>query len=264
MTATATATASIETVWGQYETEKNQQLRNTLLEYYLPIVKSTASRVHSRLPEKIQIEDVISWGIIGLIDAVDSYDPSMGVRFETYSSQRIRGAILDELRKTDWIPRLVRRRARLLTAATSVLTSKLGRAPADDELAEELRVDLPELVRLRRDAAAIWLLSLNKSVSVDGDREDTPEPQLASASSDADPVHQAQKRDLKTLLTKGLSKIEKLVVVLYYYEEMTMKEIGQTIGISESRVSQIHTNLLRRMRAQIGGREHEFTSAASA
>jgi len=228
------------------------------MENYRDIVKYSAERLHAKLPDKVELDDLISAGIFGLMDAIDAFDPERGVKFETYCSARIKGSILDELRSMDWVPRLVRARAHRLSKATHSLETHLGRKPTEEEIAEELGMDMVEFARLQRDANAVSQVSLDTKFS-DGDGEkDVREIDVIKDQRSEDPVVEAQKRDLKNLLTKGLTRAERLIIVLYYYEEMTMKEIGATLDLSESRVSQMHSSIVDRLKAQMHTRKKEF------
>lgn len=228
------------------------------MENYRYLVRYVAERLHSKLPDKVELDDLISAGTFGLMDAIDAYDPSRGVKFETYCSPRIRGSILDELRSMDWVPRLVRARASQLTRATQSLETHLGRKPTAKETAEELDVDMEEFSRLKRDANAVGLVSLNTKYNDDDDEKNIREIDIIKDEKSQDPLTEAQKRDLKNLLTKGLTRAERLIIVLYYYEEMTMKEIGATLDLSESRVSQMHSSIVARLKAQMNSRKREF------
>ncbi len=248
----------IAEVWEKFHETGDDKYRNMLMENYRHIVKYSAERLHSKLPDKVEVDDLNSAGIFGLMDAIDAYDPSRGVKFETYCSPRIRGSILDELRSMDWVPRLVRARASQLTKATQSLETHLGRKPTEEETAEKLALGKVEFERLRRDANAIGLVSLdNKYGDEDGDKE-IREIDIIKDQKSQNPLIEAQKRDLKNLLTKGLTRAERLIIVLYYYEEMTMKEIGATLDLSESRVSQMHSSIVDRLKAQMNTRKKEF------
>ena len=248
----------IEQIWEQLRKTGDDRFRNLLMEHYSPIVKYTAERLHSKLPDKVDLDDLISAGIFGLMDAISAFDPARGVKFETYCSPRIRGSILDELRSTDWVPRLVRARASQLTKATQALETHLGRKPTEEETAKKLDMDMVEFTRLQRDANAIGLVSLStKYVDSDSEKE-IREIDVIKDKKSRDPLTEAQKRDLKNMLTKGLTRAERLIVVLYYYEEMTMKEIGATLDLSESRVSQMHSSIIARLKAQMNSRKKEF------
>ena len=217
-----------------------------------------AERLHSKLPDKVELDDLISAGIFGLMDAIDAFDPERGVKFETYCSPRIKGSILDELRSMDWVPRLVRARAHQLSKAKHSLEVNLGRKPTEKEIAEELEMNTEEFNRLRRDANAVNLVSLDTRYSDSDGEKDVREIDIVKDIKSENPVTEAQKRDLKNLLTKGLTRAERLIIVLYYYEEMTMKEIGATLDLSESRVSQMHSSIVARLKAQMNTRKKEF------
>jgi RNA polymerase sigma factor for flagellar operon FliA len=251
---------NIEQIWEQFYKTGETSFRNLLMEHYRPIVKYTAERLRSKLPEKVELDDLISAGTFGLMDAIDAFDPTRGVKFETYCSPRIRGAILDELRSMDWVPRLVRARAHQLTKAVHSLETHLGRKPTEKEMAEELDMDMDEFSRLRNDANAVGLVSLDTKYNEGEGEKDIREIDVIKDQRSEDPLTEAQKRDLKNLLTKGLTRAERLIVVLYYYEEMTMKEIGATLDLSESRVSQMHSSIIARLKAQMNTRQKEFAA----
>lgn len=248
----------IEDIWQAFFETRDDQYRNQLMENYLPIVKYTAERIHAKLPDKVEVDDLMSAGFFGLKDAIEAYDPERGVKFATYCTPRVRGAILDELRSMDWVPRLVRSRAHQLEKSLRTLEAHLGRLPTEQELADEMELDPDEFNRLQRDANAIGIVSLsNKFSDGDGDKE-MQEIDVVQDNKSEDPLIEAQKRDLKNLITKGLSRAERLILVLYYYEEMTMKEIGATLDLSESRVSQMHSSIIARLKAQMNSRKKEF------
>jgi RNA polymerase sigma factor for flagellar operon FliA len=250
---------TIDQIWEQFHKTRDDHYRNLLMEYYKDLVKYCAERLHSKLPDKVELDDLISAGIFGLMDAIDAFDPTRGVKFETYCAPRIRGSILDELRSMDWVPRLVRARAHQLAKATHSLEMHLGRKPDEQEIAEELEMDIEEFSRLLRDANAASLVSLNTKCGDDESEKDVREIDVIKDQRSQDPVLEAQKRDLKNLLTKGLTRAERLIIVLYYYEEMTMKEIGATLDLSESRVSQMHSSIVARLKAQMNTRKKEFS-----
>ena len=249
----------IQDVWDQFYKTHDIESRNALMEHYRPLVQYAAVRLHSKLPDKVEVDDLVSAGIFGLMDAIDAYDPARGVKFETYCSPRIRGSILDELRSMDWVPRLVRARAHQLSKATQELELNLGRRPTEKETAEKLQLGKIEFERLRRDANAIGLVSLTNSYGEGDGEKEVSEIDVIQDRKSEDPLVEAQKRDLKSLLTKGLTRAERLIIVLYYYEEMTMKEIGATLDLSESRVSQMHSSIVQRLKAQLNTRKKEFS-----
>jgi RNA polymerase sigma factor for flagellar operon FliA len=249
----------IDQVWKQFHKTRGDENRNLLMQHYMYLVKYAAERLYSKLPDNVELDDLVSAGIFGLMDAIDAYDPERGVKFETYCSPRIKGSILDELRYMDWVPRLVRARAHQLTRATQSLETHLGRKPTEKETAAELDMDMEEFNRLQRDANAVSVVSLDTRYT-DGDSEkDVREIDVIKDERSQDPLTEAQKRDLRSLLTKGFTRAEQLIVVLYYYEEMTMKEIGATLDLSESRVSQMHSSIIQRLKAQMNSRRKEFS-----
>ena len=250
---------NITEVWEDFFKVRDEYCRNLLLEHYLPLVKYTAERIYAKLPDKVELDDLISAGIFGLMDAIDAFDPERGVKFETYCTPRIRGAILDELRSMDWVPRLVRARAHQLERALRTLEAHLGRMPTDKEIAKELNLSMENFRRLQRDATATGLVSLNNKFSDSDSEKDMREIDIIEDQRSQNPLIEAQKRDLKGLLTKGLTRAERLIIVLYYYEEMTMKEIGATLDLSESRVSQMHSSIIARLKAQMNVRKREFS-----
>ena len=249
----------IQQIWDQFHKTHDDNSRNRLMEHYRHIVKYTAERLHSKLPDKVEVDDLISAGIFGLMDAIDAFDPSRGVKFETYCSPRIKGSILDELRSMDWVPRLVRDRAHKLSKATQALETQFGRKPTDKEIVTELDMNKEEFKRLRRDANAISLVSLSTKYSDNDGEKEVREIDVIKDKKSRNPLLEAQKHDLKSLLTKGLTRAERLIIVLYYYEEMTMKEIGATLDLSESRVSQMHSSIVARLKAQMNNRKKEFS-----
>jgi RNA polymerase sigma factor for flagellar operon FliA len=210
------------------------------------------------LPEGVELDDLVSAGMFGLMDAIDAFDLERGVKFETYCVPRIRGAMLDELRTMDWVPRLVRSKASKLGEATKQLEARYGRQPTDTELAEQMQISIRELEKMRSDASAVNLVSLNKKWYETDSYKDVREIDVLEDKRGEDPTRRVQKNDLMRLVTKGLNRNERLIIILYYYEELTMKEIGATLDLSESRVSQKHTSIVERLKSQLGRRRPEF------
>lgn len=246
-------------VWRDYQKSHDMTIRNFLIEKFLHLVRYNAERIYSRLPAEVEIDDLMSAGLFGLVDAIDDFDLAREVKFETYSAQRIRGAILDELRMMDWVPRLVRHRSSLVDRARSRLEMKLGRKPTEEELAKVISDDPEETEKVMRDGnTSVSVGSLSRTCyQTDGSRE-VREIDVINDDTQINPAIEAQRRDLKDLLSKGLSRAERLIVTLYYYEEMTMKEIGAVLDLSESRVSQMHSSILARLKAHMQHREREF------
>ena len=257
---TKAAPEQVKLWWDEYFATRSEASRNRLMEQYLHIVKYTAERLYTKLPEEVDVDDLISAGIFGLMDAVKAFDPDRGVKFETYCAPRIRGAILDELRSMDWVPRLVRSRAHKLNEATAALEAQLGRKPEMKELAKEMKMSVREFQKLERDAHATGLVSLSRKWFETDSHKDVREIDVLEDKKSDDPYRAVQKKDLRDLVTRGLSRAERLIVLLYYFEEMTMKEIGETLDLSESRVSQMHSAILLRLKGQLDKRQKELAT----
>lgn len=238
----------IASVWKEFKLTRNPELRNRLMEHYFPLVKFTADRISAKLPNEVEVDDLISAGVFGLVDAIEAFDLDRGVKFETYCSPRIRGAILDELRTMDWVPRLVRSRAHKLETATKVLQAELGRQPTQQEIARRLRLSTAEMEKITRDANTVTQISLSRRYQDNDSNHEMQEIDILEDRRSIDPTEELQQHDLHTMVMSWMTRIERLIIVLYYYEEMTMKEIGATLDLSESRVSQMHSSILSRMR----------------
>ncbi|HWB01193.1 MAG TPA: FliA/WhiG family RNA polymerase sigma factor [Pirellulales bacterium] len=246
-------------IWEAFKADPtNQDLRNRLVEMYLPLVKYNGERIWSRLPEGVELDDLVSAGVFGLMDAIDAFDLGRGVKFETYCVPRIRGAMLDELRTMDWVPRLVRSKASKLNEAIKTLETRLGRQPSEIELAAQLQISVAELEKMVLEANAVGLISLNKKWYETDSYKDVREIDILEDKKGEDPTRRIQKSDLMRLVTKGLNRNERLIIILYYYEELTMKEIGATLDLSESRVSQMHSSIVQRLQSQLHRRRPEF------
>jgi len=246
-------------IWQEYKKDQtNRPLRNRLIEKFLPLVRYNAERVWAKLPEGVDLNDLISAGVFGLMDAIDAFDLERGVKFETYCVPRIRGAMLDELRTMDWVPRLVRSKASKLEAARKQAEAEVGRPPSDGEIAKKMTLSAEEFDKLKNEANAVSLVSLNKKWYETDSYKDVREIDILEDAKGEDPTRGIQKRDLMKLVTKGLNRNERLIIILYYYEELTMKEIGSTLGLSESRVSQMHSSIVTRLKEQLQRRRPEF------
>ena len=253
----------INEVWRVYKEEPSRALRNYLIEHYRLIVRLNAERVYSRLPDEVDLDDLISVGVFGLLDAIEAFDPERGFKFETYCAPRIRGAILDHLRTMDWVPRLVRQRTARVEQARDAIEKRTGTRATEEQIVSFLGADGEEKKKLLKDGSAVSMTSLSRErYQSDGSRE-VREIDVLEDRSQESPLSEIQRRDLKNLLTKGLSRAERLIVVLYYFEELTMKEIGQTLDLSESRVSQMHSSILLRLKAQMQHREQELEPAST-
>jgi RNA polymerase sigma factor FliA len=245
-----------QSLWLEFRRTNDKAIRDRLILTYAPLVKYVAGRLGSGLPAHVDEGDLVSYGLLGLIGAIERYDPGRDIKFETYAIARIKGAIIDELRALDWVPRSVRSRAREIERAIGELESKLGIAPTDEQIAQKLGITVEELEDSLTDISRSSIAALDElwSVSGDGDQvslldtiEDTTGPRPAEAR-DA-----AEMREALADAIARLPEREKLVVTLYYYEELTLREIGEVLGVTESRVSQLHTKAILRLKARLAG-----------
>ncbi len=241
----------LELVWIEYKETGAQDLRNRLMERYLTLVRYIAERILVKLPQNVELDDLYSAGIFGLMDAIDGFDLERGVKFETYCTTRIRGSILDALRALDWVPRIVRNKAHRLDDVFQALENELGRTPTDPELADRLELSQTDYQALLREASAVTMVSLNDQSGDDGDSKTLRKIDILEDKRGVDPEDEALKREVTEFITKFLSKKERLIVLLYYFEDLTMREIGSTLGLSESRVCQLHSRIVLRLRNQL-------------
>jgi RNA polymerase sigma factor for flagellar operon FliA len=246
-----------QALWLEYRRTRDQKIRDRLILTYAPLVKYVAGRLGSGLPAHVDEGDLASYGLLGLIGAIDRYDPERDVKFETYAIARIKGSIIDELRAMDWVPRSVRARARDIERTIAELEAQLMRAPTEEEIAAKLGITPAELeeslTEISRSSIAaldeLWTISSSggDQVALIDTIEDTqgPEPQATLA--------MTERREALSEAIAGLPEREKLVVTLYYYEELTLREIGEVLGVTESRVSQLHTKAILRLKARLAG-----------
>jgi RNA polymerase sigma factor for flagellar operon FliA len=253
---------SVTQIWKAYKKSGSKDLRNQLIENYLPLVRNHAERLKAKHPSVVQVDDLTTAGVLGLMDAIEQFDPDRKVKFETFSAIRIRGAMMDELRGLDWVPRLVRQRAKMLSEATAHLRSHLGRQPSEEEVADAMNVPMEEFRRIAADSQPTNVFSIyGKRVNNNHQNHDMEDPEDVANLCDpksANPLLQAQHKTLQEVLVKGFTRSERLIVVLYYYEQLTMKEIGATLDLSESRVSQMHTSIVNRLKITLSDRAKEF------
>lgn len=243
--------ADLEVIWKTYKRTRDENLRNTLIEHHMPLVRAIAERVLQTLPKSIELDDLSSAGTFGLMDAINGFDLSRGIKFKTYCTTRIRGSILDELRSQDWVPRLVRLKAHRLDRAIRQLEGELGRAPNQAEVAQALGITLEELQAHEAEANAKTIFSLSEKWD-DGDEEKEMEKvEILADRKSVDPVDTIQQRDALDMITGSLTKKERLIILMYYYEGLTMREIGEIMELTESRVCQIHSNVMARLKAQL-------------
>jgi RNA polymerase sigma factor FliA len=246
-----------QSLWQEFRRTGDKGIRDRLILTYAPLVKYVAGRLGSGLPAHVDEGDLVSYGLLGLIGAIERFDPDRDIKFETYAISRIKGSIIDELRSLDWVPRSVRSRAREIERAIGELEARLGRAPTDEEIAGKIGITEEELQDSLSDISRSSIAALDELWTITGDTgdqvslldtiEDTegPEPQTALA-----------RTEMREALGEAIARLperEKLVVTLYYYEELTLREIGEVLGVTESRVSQLHTKAILRLKARLSG-----------
>lgn len=245
----------VSALWARYKQDGDSHARDQLILNFSPLVKYVAGRLASGLPQSVDTGDLVSYGVFGLIDAIEKYDLDRAIKFETYAIARIKGAIIDELRSMDWVPRSVRSRAREIEAAHVALENELRRVPSDDEVAHRIGVTNKEYRDILAKLSYTSVVSFEE-LWVGGDREEGGQSAVSTIADENadDPVAMFESTELKHVLAEAVDKLperEKTVVALYYYEGLTLKEIGQVLGVTESRVSQLHTKAVIRMRARL-------------
>lgn len=251
--ATAAATEAerkLREMWRAYKEseEGDVRLRNCIIERYIPLVRRHAIRIRAKLPREIQLDDLISAGTVGLIDAIRNFDPDRGVKFETFCVPRVEGAMYDELRAMDWAPRMVRSKTSKLKEADKVLLGKFGRRPSEEELANFLELPIDDVRRTIVDSGRVNMSSLDRKWrSSSGDGEVAEIDVLPDERTEA-PTERLERTEIIRKCTQGLTQKERMIIILYYFEEMTMKEIGATLDLSESRVSQMHSAIVKQMK----------------
>jgi RNA polymerase sigma factor for flagellar operon FliA len=239
-------------LWAEYHKTKSADIREQLILEYAPLVKLVAGRLSMYLGFNVEYDDLVSYGIFGLIDAIDKFDLMKDVKFETYASLRIRGSILDQIRKMDWIPRTIRQRQKKIEAAIRDIERDSGHVATDAEIAAKMEISEDEYLNWQNQMKVTGVVSLNEFVE---QGSDIPEDHNNSGSSFVKPEEAIEKEELKKILAESLEKLtdkEKKVILLYYYEELTLKEISEVLEVSESRVSQLHTRALQKMREKLG------------
>jgi RNA polymerase sigma factor for flagellar operon FliA len=244
-----------EILWQNYLTAKSPANREAIILRYAPLVKYVAGRVAIGLPSNVEFDDLVSFGVFGLMDAIEKFDPLRGIKFETYAIARIRGAILDGLRSNDWVPRSVRQKSRELERICAELENRLGRSATDQEISEAMGISVHEFYQLLSEVSCTTLSSLDELWLVHSNDDDTVRVlDLVRNNDSEDPLHQVEMEEIKTTLANAIDCLperERMVIALYYYEGLTLKEIGEIMEISESRVSQIHTKAIFRLRGRL-------------
>jgi RNA polymerase sigma factor for flagellar operon FliA len=240
-----------ERLWQLYSASKSPEIKEKLILEYAHLVKFVAGRLVMHIGQHVEYDELIGNGVFGLIDAIDKFDPEKGVKFETYASLRIRGSIIDNIRKMDWVPRTLRQKNKQMETAYAQLEETLGREPTEQELANKLALSLTETQELMRKSSVLALVSLDDFLE---QNYETPFNGLTSSQQDS-PESRAERRERQAMLGEAINKLsekEKLVVSLYYFEDLTLKEISSIMQVSESRVSQIHSKAISRLSAKLG------------
>ena len=246
--------AFIADLWARYVDRRDTGLRDRLILHYAPLVKYVAGRVGSGLPAHVEQADLVSYGTFGLIDAITRFEPSREIKFESYAMSRIRGAIIDELRSTDWIPRSVRMKARQFERTVAVLESRLHRSPTEEEIADEMEMDVEEIRKFLGQLSLVNVVALDELLV---DDEGGSSPRLVDTlrdSSALDPQAMAEHGEARQLLARAVEQLperEKVVVSLYYFEGLTLADIGRVLGVTESRICQLHTKAVLHLRTKL-------------
>jgi RNA polymerase sigma factor for flagellar operon FliA len=247
--------SSLDNLWREFKESGSKIVKDKLLVEYSYLVKFIANRLAINLPPSVDRNDLVSSGVLGLIKAVETFEPERGFKFETYAGHKIRGAILDELRALDWVPRSVRQKSRELQKVFTVLENRIGRIPYDDEVCEEMNISLSEYEDLLSEVTPTTIISLEESMPERG--SDSKELKIIDSIEDpgsSNPLKELGFTEIKEILKETIANLpekEKLVVALYHYEELTLKEIGVVLDITESRVSQIHSKAVLKLRAKL-------------
>ena len=240
-------------LWTEYDKSRTPELREKIILEYAPLVKLVAGRLSMYLGYNVEYDDLVSYGIFGLIDAIDKYDYAKEVKFETYASLRIRGAILDQIRKMDWIPRTIRQKQKRIDAVCKNIETRLGRSATDEEIASELGISDDEYLEWQSQMKITNVVSLNEYME-QGAEVPAEGNQFTTSRFDS-PEENIEKEELKKVLEESLEQLtekEKKVILLYYYEDLTLKEISNVLEVSESRISQLHTRALQKMKTKMG------------
>ncbi len=248
-------------LWQQYCKNHDIQTRDKIINQYAPLVKYVAGKVSVGLPPSVSFSDLVSFGTFGLLDAIEKFDPDKHVKFKTYAVTRIRGAIFDELRAIDWIPRSIRQKSREIDEQIQYLKVRYGRPPTDDEIAKSLNMSQEEFNQTQLKLSNTSLLSLSDMLSV-ADDESLPRIETVRSPNRYQPEEVAERQEIRQVIVKAINELpekEKMILVLYYYEDLTLKEIGALLDVTESRVSQLHTRAVTRLRSILSNNRKGIT-----
>lgn len=250
----------MSTVWIKYKEQQLLDARDELIIYYAYLVKYVANRLAINLSSVVELDELVSYGIEGLMDAIEKFDHTRNIKFETYAITRVRGAMIDGLRAMDWVPVSVRQKSKELEKAYATLESRLGRSATDDEVAQEMGISVSDLANLVKDVASTTIISLDEFLpGDDGEEKKRRIIELLEDENTVDALGLIEIKEVKDLLARSISRLpdkEKMVIYLYYYEGLTLKEIGATLSLSESRISQLHTKAILRLRGSLSKKKN--------
>ncbi len=241
-------------LWKEYRSKKSQEIRSYLVEKYSPLVKHVAGRVAIGMPQNVEFEDLVSYGVFGLLDAIEKFDPDREIKFKTYAMTRIRGSIFDELRSVDWVPRSIRQKAKQLEQIIGMLENKEGDVVEDEAIAKELGVSMEELSSLLVKISGTSLVSLNDIWFLGDENDEVSFMETLVSPQNLNPDVIIEREEIKSVIVEAIKTLpekEKKVIVLYYYEDLTLKEIGEVLEVTESRISQLHTKAVMRLRSKL-------------
>jgi RNA polymerase sigma factor for flagellar operon FliA len=245
---------SEEELWAEYRSKKSPRIRELFIRQYAPLVKYVAGKVAAGMPHNVEFDDLVSCGTFGLLDAINKFDPAKNVKFKTYAVTRIRGAIFDEMRSTDWVPRSVRSKIREIEDAISTLESQNGRAATDEEVAAYLKVPVEDYLKVLTKISGTSVISLNDAWFSGDENDKVSIGDTIVGPETLNPDVEVERQEIRRIIIEVINELpekEKKIVVLYHYEELTLREIGKVLDITESRVSQLHTKALLRIRAKL-------------
>lgn len=241
-------------LWREYRVTGNQSMRDAIVKQYAPLVKYVAGKISVGMPQNVDFDDLVGFGIFGLFDAIEKFDPDKHIKFKTYAVTRIRGAIFDELRSIDWVPRSVRQKTREIDETIQHLEARIGRSATHEEIAKEMSVSMEQYNQMMLKVSGSSLLSLNDIWYAGEDNDKVPIAENIESLSSFRPDAIAEKSELRRVIVEAINELpekEKKVLVLYYYEDLTLKEIGKVLGVTESRISQLHTKAISRLRSRL-------------
>ncbi len=245
---------SEQELWESYRKTKDPKIRDHFIKQYAPLVKYVAGKVAIGMPHNVEFDDLVGFGSFGLLDAIEKYDPEKHVKFKTYAVTRIRGAIFDELRSIDWVPRSVRQKTREIEETVHRLEASLGRSASDEEIAKEMGMSLSDFQKTMLQISGTSILSLNDLWYSGDDNDKVSIVDSIESPQSLNPDTIVEKEEIKRVIVQAINELpdkEKKVLVLYYYEDLTLKEIGQVLEVTESRISQLHTKAIMRLRAKL-------------